>query len=512
MAQISVEFTDTTIRIQSQAFSCEFPEVENNRKAILVFLRSLCSPETGKPLFTYQQLADAFGYKARQNVENFVAEFRASEQSFLQFLTRVNTKYDRLFPLVEAQILSSVFLSVHQHYVGFCEAHPQEKLSEATFREYVKGIDGGKILQRVRQVVSTTELGLDVQRYLQELLDLKELSAVKRKEIVEVLPAGDASSSTDRSAPGVEFSHPAVSRKVLVVLLYVYNVPQEVLALLFGVGKTSIHTWIYAICGEEVEWHILREIVCWSGQVCFDEKWVKIKGQWSFVLCAVDSVSGFPLLVALYPTLDTVSWTLFFKRFYALYGRPTLIQSDGSRALAAAREIVFAGVRYQLCKFHKLRNLMKRLRHHIHDALLLRRCCRLARHIFSNTWVSSRKQAAKTLQPLAGQEVSDYVESHILSVWRHLTQSLTNNAAERFNRKIEKCLAGRYGFSSATSVEVLLRGLWLKELVLNGRKHLAATSQIVELDLAEICQESLNVDKILHNFDDYALSRTEKLA
>jgi hypothetical protein len=42
-------------------------------------------------------------------------------------------------------------------------------------------------------------------------------------------------------------------------------------------------------------------------------------------------------------------------------------------------------------------------------------------------------------------------------------------------------------------------------LLLNGRKHLAATSQIVELDLAEICQESLNVDKILHNFDDYAL-------
>ena len=131
---------------------------------------------------------------------------------------------------------------------------------------------------------------------------------------------------------------------------------------------------------------------------------------------------------------------------------------------------------------------------------------------FLSRQVSSRKHAAKTLQALAGQEVSDYLDEHILNVWRHLTQSLTNNAAERFNRKIEKCLAGRYGFSSTTSVEVLLRGLWLKELILNGHKHLAATSQIVELDLAEICQESLNVDKILHNFDDYALSRIEKLA
>lgn len=512
MAQIAVEFTDTTMRIRSQAFSCEFPKVEKNTKAVLVFLRSLCHPETGKALFTYQALADAFEYKARQNVENFLAEFRASEQSFVQFLTRVNTKYDRLFPLVEAQILSSVFLSLHQHYVGFCEAHPEKTLSEATFREYVKDIDGGKILQKVRQVVSKTGMSLDVQRYLQEVLELKEVSAVKRTEIVEVFPAVEPSSSGARNAPNVDLRQPAVARKLLVVLLYVYNVPQEVLALLFDVGKTSIHTWIYALCGEEVEWQILREIVCWSGHVSVDEKWVKIKGQWSFVLCAVDAVSGFPLLIDLYPTLDTVSWTLFFKRFYGLYGRPKLIQSDGSRSLAAAREKVFSGVRYQLCTFHKVRNLMKRLRQHIHEPKLLTRCVRLAKHIFSNSWVSSRKYAAKTLQSLAGEEVSDYLEAHILDVWRHLTQSLTNNAAERFNRKIEKCLSGRYGFSSTTSVEVLLRGLWLKELVLNGRKHVAATSPIVELDVAEICQESLNVHRILHNFDDYALSQSEKLA
>lgn len=512
MAQITVEYTDTTMRIRSQAFSCEFPEVEKNKKAVLVFLRSLCCPDTGKPLFTYQQLAAAFDYQARQNVANFVAEFRASEQSFVQFLTRVNTKHDHLFPLVEAQILSSVFLSLHQHYVAFCDAYPQEKLSETTFREYVKDIDGGKILKAVRPVVSKTEVSLDMQRYLQEVLDLKALSGAKCKEIVEVFPIEDTSPPAGGNEQVFDRDRPEVSRKLLVVLLYVYNVPQEVLALLFGVGKTSIHTWIYAVCSKEVEWQILREIVCWSGQVSFDEKWIKIKGQWYFVLCAVDSVSGFPLLIDLYPTLDTVSWTLFFRRFEALYGRPGLIQSDGSRSLAAARQLVFAGVRYQLCKFHKLRNLMKRLRQHIHDPKLLKRCIRLAKHIFSNTWVSSRKHAAKTVQNLAGQEVSDYLEAHILGAWRHLTQSLTNNAAERFNRKIEKCLSGRYGFSSTTSVEVLLRGLWLKELVLNGRKHLAATSQIVELDLAEICQESLNVDKILHNFDEYALSRIEKLA
>ncbi len=71
-------------------------------------------------------------------------------------------------------------------------------------------------------------------------------------------------------------------------------------------SKSSIHYWIAGICTEDFEWRMLREITCWSGKVSFDEKWVHIKGEWYVVLCAVDSMSGFPLLVALYPTLDTV--------------------------------------------------------------------------------------------------------------------------------------------------------------------------------------------------------------
>lgn len=512
MAQIEVEFTNTMMRIRSQAFSCEFPEVEKNTKAVLVFLRSLCHPETGKSLFTYQELADAFGYKARQNVENFLAEFRASEQNFVQFLTRVNTKHDRLFPLVEAQILSNVLVSVHQHYLAFCADHPQEKLSEATFREYVKDIDGGKILQKVRHMASKAELSLDGQRYLHELLELNEMSAVKRKEIVEVFPAVDAFPSTDRSAPGVHLTHPSVARKLLVTLLYVCNVSQDMLALLFGVSKTSIHRYIYDVCGEELTWQLLGQIVQWSGKVSFDEKWIKIDGVWHFVLCAVDAVSGFPLLLEVYPTLDRVSWTIFFTRFRTLYGVPKLIQSDGCQKLAAARNTVFPRVRYQLCTFHKLKNLMKRIRKHVRDSKDFIRAVRFAKHIFSNTWVSSRKQAAKSLQELTGQEVSSYVDKHILADWRNLTMSLTNNAAERFNRKIEQCFSGRYGIASVESAQVLVRGLWLKELLLNGRQHRAQTAELASINLPRICQEHLDQGKILHFFHDYKGSQVEKPA
>ena len=352
MAHLEVEIHDKTMVIRSQAFCCNFPDVGKNKKAVLVFLRALCSPETGKALFTYQRLADAFGYAARQNVENFVAEFHARGKNFAQFLSRANRKQDRLFPLVEAQILRSPFLSIHQHYLAFCEEHPEEKLSESTFNKYVKTIASIKILRRVRQLVSKEEDGLNVSRYLKELLELPTLSAAKKKEIVAVFPdvkeEKQRKSASNAANKAIEVSSATDEKKLLVVLLYVCNVSQDMLSLLFGVSKTSIHNYIYHVCSEELGWQILSAIVCWSGTVSVDEKWLWIDERWHFALCAVDSVTGFPLLINLYPTLDSVKWTLFFKRFKALYGVPKLIISDGSQSLAIAREVVFQGVRYQL--------------------------------------------------------------------------------------------------------------------------------------------------------------------
>jgi transposase-like protein len=295
------------------------------------------------------------------------------------------------------------------------------------------------------------------------------------------------------------------------VVLYACGLSQEMLALVLGTSRTSIHNWIYSICTDELDWHLIRDIVRWSGQVSFDEKWIKIKGTWYFVLCAVDARSGFPLLIELYPTLDTVSWTLFFKRFKALYGVPKLIQCDGSKALAAARAAVFAGVRYQLCKFHKLKNLMKHLRQHIQEPKRLKRCHRLARHIFSNTWVSSRKQAVHTLRKLAGEQVSSYLDEHILSCWRSLTMSLTSNVSERFNRKIERAVSTRYGIPSVESARVILRSLWLKEVLLNGQHHVEATSDLRSLDVSRICQEHVDTSNILHFFHAYCPALAEKL-
>jgi transposase-like protein len=481
-----------------------------NRKVLGVLGREVKDGHTGKPVLTFQQLAAQLGYGDRRDVQNFHRELRQSDFDVQDFVSRKATKHDRLFPVIEAAILETPLLSPHQQYLSFCEAHPTESVSEETFRKYANAIDGLKIVRRVQHLVRPGTATLDCSRYLSEVLVCDRLSPAKKKEIVTVFPEAENGSCPPAVKP-VDLPRSTVQKKLLVVILFACNVSQELLGLLMGVSKTSIHYWIAGLCTEEFEWQMLREITCWSGKVSFDEKWVKIKGEWYFVLCAVDSVSGFPLLLALYPTLDTVSWTLFFKRFRALYGRPTLIQCDGSHALAAAREIVFAGVRYQLCKFHKLKNLMKRLRQHVSDRPTCRRCVRLAKHIFSNATVSSRKYAAKTLKKVAGKEVAEYLAEHILAPWRHLTMSLTNNAAERFNRKIKKCFSGRYGIPSPRSAAILLRSLWLKEILLNGQKHLDVTSPFRQIDLAATCQEYVDTSQILHFFHEHNPALLEKV-
>jgi transposase-like protein len=512
MAHLLVEINENSICIRSQAFCCEFQETETNRKALFVFLRLLSCPETGKPLFTYQQLADGFGKKDRRDIDNFVREFRTRGGDFLSYLARTNMKKARLFPLIERQVLDAVLLSPADHYRLFCEAYPHEQIGETTFRNYVNEIAVTKLLKRVRQLRFNKGPHLDMRRYLQELLDLPRLSRVKRKEVVERFPeVAPLSRSQARGDRGRRVASAGLESTLFAVVLYACGLSQQMLALVLGVSPTSIHNWIYSLCSEELAWHLIRDIARWSGQVSFDEKWLKIKGTWYFVLCAVDSVSGFPLLMDLYPTLDTGSWTLFFKRFRALYGLPRLIQCDGSHALAAGRKTVFAGVRYQLCKFHKLKNLMTRLRHHIHDPKLLKRCQRLARHIFSNGWVSSRKHAAKTLCKLAGEEMSSYIDAHILSWWQSLTKSLTSNVSERFNRKIERAVSARYGIPSEESARVILRSVWLKEVLLNGQHHLEATSDLRGIDMSRICQEHVDTRNILHFFHAYCPALTEKL-
>jgi transposase-like protein len=86
MAYLEVQFHEDRFEIISQVFCCEIHDTWENRKVWFVILRSLCSPNTQKPLFSYQRIADAFGYKARQNINNYVREYESCDENMFAYL------------------------------------------------------------------------------------------------------------------------------------------------------------------------------------------------------------------------------------------------------------------------------------------------------------------------------------------------------------------------------------------------------------------------------------------
>jgi len=86
MAKFEVRFHDDRFEIISQVFCCTIHDTWENRKAWFVILRSLRSATTGKCFFSYQCIADAFGYKARQNINNYLRDYEACDENLFDYL------------------------------------------------------------------------------------------------------------------------------------------------------------------------------------------------------------------------------------------------------------------------------------------------------------------------------------------------------------------------------------------------------------------------------------------
>jgi len=86
MAELDLKFHEGRFDIISQVFCCTIHDSWENRKAWFVILRSLRSPTTGRPFFSYQCIAEAFAYKARQNINNYVREYEACAENLFDYL------------------------------------------------------------------------------------------------------------------------------------------------------------------------------------------------------------------------------------------------------------------------------------------------------------------------------------------------------------------------------------------------------------------------------------------
>jgi len=116
-----------------------------NRKVLSILGRKLTYVETGKSVFTHQEVADQIGYRFdgyadRRNVQNFTREFDECNGDIQKLVFRQNSREEQCFPKIEEQILESPFLSVNKQYCAFIDEHPELSVSAPTFNKYVNKI------------------------------------------------------------------------------------------------------------------------------------------------------------------------------------------------------------------------------------------------------------------------------------------------------------------------------------------------------------------------------------
>jgi len=420
-----------------------------------VLLR-LLKNENRKNVFTFREISEMFSLKHRQDSNNFYREFLACCEDFLLFLQR-KIKLEEAFPIIENLVLKMPLLTIREQYEIFSEDYPEYKMSFTCFQKYFSRIDSKKLKKRYDELISSKKCRLDKEQFLKEILNEGSLSNKTSKKIISIFPELQQGEKEIKNENFFNKDWKPYAKYLLIMFFVGSGMNYESLSILFDVSKSSIHNWFYKL--SFLKRNIIDSIIWWSGIISVDEKWIRINGKWHYVLSIVDNTTGFLLYFMVVSDLKADTWKMFFQRFYQLYGKPKLIISDGSPSLAAGRKAVFSSVSHQLCKFHKLRNLIRNIYLNYENSEKHKRMIRLAKNIFNNKTHYGRKRAATKLMEISPSKVSKYLSNNILGNWGNLTKSLTSNASERWNRKIDKVIAKRYGLKSEQFVVQLITSL-----------------------------------------------------
>jgi transposase-like protein len=453
----------------------------------LVFLRLLIG-EGGNNLLTFQQIADLVGHSDRRNVNNFWREFEQHGSDILAYLSR---KVDLVewIPMIESFVINNLLLPVSVMYQEFISQH-KLKMSYATFCKYASQINALSILKQAQKLLAEKAADGDTLHLLKLLAGQHNVPVICDEMIAQKETKKQSSSKRNDKVK----SYSSLERRnlcSLVLYLVGSNMNFETIALLLNTCKATVSNLWHEM--GDVQSFILNSIAKWSGKVSIDEKYLKINGIPHYAISIVDFVTGLPLFSDIYPDTKKASYEACFRTFKQIYKKnPTLIVSDGSKALAAARKTVFPKVHFQLCKFHKIRNLFKK----ISKCHLSEDKDRYLKHkimkAFRRETASGRKKGILCLISVTPPTAAEYIKNNIIQNWRHLSKGLTSNASERWNRKIKKVTSGKYGLKSVDTARMLVFSLWFKELVDKGNPILRQESHIASLNISQLCQE--NVD------------------
>jgi transposase-like protein len=371
---MEIQKKDSRFRIVWQGFSTDWiPDTPSNRKAMLVFLRSL-RDSRGKHVFTFQELSVLFDSNNRQASSQHMEDFRDCGCDFLQYLTR-KRKVDGV--VVEA---------VKQELIG----GPLEKLVE--LRDRVNARLGRNDLtsanmrvaleqipyQQIRDVI-LSQLAQGKAHYQEEYLLTQMMESnsvfgeragiqVSESTSSKGMSISDPTSIRNLVTPDIPTSSLKDSLKWVVycMTLYYYGVPLSVLGSWLKVHKTTVLRWMMGLSIElfPMVYRWIYESVK-ANIVYIDEKWLKIQGKWYYWFVVLDSDTGIPVLASLLGTKSRWACRWIGVKLKQIGKIPKWVITDGLAGYSSMVEYLKA--KHILCHFHHQQRVTLWLKKHFQD-------------------------------------------------------------------------------------------------------------------------------------------------
>lgn len=484
MAHLNVESHDGIYHIRSQYFCLKFPETKKNTQVLWLLLRAFHHPETGKSVFTHEQIAKAFGYKTRQNIQNFEKKFNACGSDILAYLQHQRKVDDSVVEAVAALLRQLPLAPATELCPLVQERLNRPDLTPANIRKAIQQVPCSVIRPLLQQQWKQGTFHPKEDVILQlALAALQEAASSSASSAAATLIGLGVKPSEPDSAQEVQLQQgeaapmllnaratlaqiPEKIRLMVVAFtLFYWNVPLSRIALWMDISPSTVLNWSTGLAVA-----LFPIVNAWivskvrANSVAVDEKWLKLTKRWHYWFVAIDEDTGLPVAMELLNTRTTWACTWFLLTMKRLGLRPRAIITDGLEGYTSPIRGLFPSATHLLCLFHHQQGVTRWLRDHAGE-LPKKVAATLKRKMKRVVQTCDPRTARRRLSRLANEEGAQDCE---MKTWISQTQKKlprlepalrdnsyprTTNSIERFFRAFQRFYKTRGGFHSVKSAQ-----------------------------------------------------------
>lgn len=467
MAALRIVVKDKTYQVQVQDLYLEFPAGEENRKVLILFLRSFKKYRGATHgLFTQAQIAEAlpdFVGATKQSIQEHERHFAESGAQVLAYWTRKRTVDAAVVEAGQAEVSQAPLIATEELRQRVNHRLGRMDLSAANIEAALAQLSGADVRRVVRTQLAQGAAQYQESFLWEELLRTCEVPEGRYPGIE--FPAAAEPRLVEPTAmrtlltPGAPLAEVPTPRRwggVLLALSY-WGVPLSRLGQWVGVHKTTVWRWLQGLAA--ALWPTVAEWIghrSRGGIVSVDEKWLKLRRRWWDWFVVVDAATDLPLVTSLSPTRSRWACRWVGVKLRRLGLAIKAVVTDGLAGYAA----LLPEGGQQLCVFHQQQGVTRWCREHLEASAQTAQCQQQMKRVVQT---AEKRTGRRRLATLAEQAdvlgIGDWLQQTMAKLpgllpaigSRRLPRTI--NGIERFFRTFTPFYKGRCGVHSVRSAK-----------------------------------------------------------